>query len=78
MKSDEFNRASRVTALSRITIEDHSGPCPASRSPRSYTYIAAERGDTAIVISRKEGVILCAFERTRLVAEVTEQQIADL
>jgi hypothetical protein len=78
MKSGKLNRASRVTALSRITIEDDSGPCPSSRSPSGYTYIAAERGDTAIVISRQEGIVLCAFERTRLVVEVTEQQIADL
>ena len=76
MNLQSFRPSDRVVATSKIIIVEDSGPCPASRlSSGGYVYVAAERGDIATVISRDNGVILCAFERTRLVAEVTEKDI---
>jgi len=75
MKS-KIKKKEIVVALDRIVEQDDSGPVADRIKYGSvYQYVIAEKGDLATVLSRSDGNIVCIFERTRALAEISQRSV---
>lgn len=65
------SRMTKVVAKKKIFIKEDGGPGPMHKN--EYRYLAAEPGDTGVIIGEEDGKPLVAFCKSKLVAVIADK-----